>query len=50
MLVIILKWLPWSGKSTRALQQEWFLIISKDIIRKSHQAALNQYFTSNGII
>lgn len=36
MLAIVMKWLPWSGKSTRASQQEWFLIISKDIIRKEN--------------
>ena len=36
MLAIVLKGLPWSGKSTRASQQEWYLIISKDIIRKEN--------------
>lgn len=30
---IIMKWLPWSWKSTWAEQQEWFIIISRDILR-----------------
>ena len=36
MKAIIMRWLCWSGKSTRAEQQEWFLIISKDKIRKAY--------------
>lgn len=36
MLAIIMKGLPWSGKSTRAEEQEWFIIISKDKIRKAY--------------
>lgn len=36
MLAIIMKGLPWSGKSTWSSQQEWFIIISKDKIRKAY--------------
>lgn len=38
MLAILTKGLPWSGKSTRCEKEKekWFLIISKDIIRKEN--------------
>lgn len=39
MLAIIMKGLPWSGKSTRASQQTWYTIISKDMIRKADPLA-----------
>ena len=35
MKAIIMMWLPWSGKSTWAERQKWYIIISKDIIRET---------------
>ncbi len=36
MKAILMKGLPASGKSTRAEKQEWYIVISKDKIRKSY--------------
>ena len=36
MLAIIMKWIPWSGKSTYVRDSlQWYTVISKDIIRAS---------------
>lgn len=47
MKAIIIRWLPWSGKSTFAKSLEWYIHISKDIIREEHpdwsERQVNEY-------